>query len=41
MIEDSKRKDMMPFHVILKNFNFEDFQFKGEIVNSGFKMYRN
>ena len=41
MIDDSQTKEKMPFHVILKNFIFDDFQFKGEIVNSGFKMYRN
>ena len=30
-----------PFHIILENFEFKDFQFKGEILNSGFKIYRN
>ena len=28
------------YHIILKNFEFEDFQFKGEILNSGYKIYR-
>lgn len=38
---ENQGQDNVPFHVILKNFEFDDFQFKGEILNSGFKIYRN
>ena len=32
--------DISEYHVILRNFEFKDFQFKGELLNSGFKVYR-
>jgi len=41
-IYQSYENSESPFHhVILKNFKFKEFQFKGEILNSGFKIYRN
>ena len=33
-------KEQVQYHVILENFDFQDYQFKGEILNSGFKIYR-
>ena len=33
-------KEQVQYHVILENFDFKDYQFKGEILNSGFKIYR-
>ena len=38
---ENQGQDNVPYHIILKNFEFDDFQFKGEILNSGFKIYRN